>query len=266
MKRIDRLLVDLGLAESRNQAQELIAAGRVAVFQSGQKRVVTKPSAMFADTSSLRVDVSPSTGPEFVSRGGIKLHGALQKTGLVPKDFLVLDVGISTGGFTDAILQAGAARVIGVDVGHGQLSPKLRQDPRVTLIEGINARDLSSCELFKFTEGRKFDLILLDVSFISQRLVLPEVVPYLKDGHQILALVKPQFEVGREGLGKNGIVKDASLFESVRRSIHELCQTLGLSVEAYFESPIEGSDGNKEFFILARLHVDPERMRQSQDA
>ncbi len=252
MKRIDRLLVELGLAESRNQAQELIASGRVFVNRGGKSLPVAKPSAVFDDAEVMEFEVRPAQGPEFVSRGGIKLRGALDLTGLDPSGFLVLDVGVSTGGFTDCVLQAGAERVIGLDVGHGQLSPKLARDPRVTLLEGVNARDLSNAELLKFTEGRKFDLILVDVSFISLRLVLPEILHYLRDRHRLLALVKPQFEVGQAGLGKNGIVKDPSLFESVRASTLGLCAELGLTVEDYFASPIEGSDGNKEFFILAK--------------
>lgn len=268
MKRIDRLLVERRLADSRNQAQELIASGRVFVSLDSTKteaRQILKPSATFPDNEVLHIDVRPPSGPEFVSRGGHKLHGALARTALDLRDFLVLDVGISTGGFTDCALQSGAARVVGLDVGHGQLATRLAEDPRVTLFEGVNARDLSSLELLKFTEGRKFDLIVVDVSFISLRLVLPEILPFLKGGHRVLALVKPQFEVGREGLGKNGIVKDTSLFEKVRSSILELCEGLGLIVEDYFASTIEGSDGNKEFFVLARMPADSERMRLSEN-
>lgn len=252
MKRIDRLLVDLGLAESRTQAQDLIESGRVFVNRGGTTSAVTKASATFDEFMPMEFEVRASLGPEFVSRGGLKLYGALNHTKLDPGGFLVLDVGISTGGFADCILQAGAAQVIGIDVGHGQLAAKLAKSPQVTLLEGVNARDLSSCELLKFTEGRKFDLILVDVSFISLKLVLPEILHYLKDRHRILALVKPQFEVGKSGLGKNGIVKDPALFEDVQRSTVELCEGLGLTVEDYFASPIEGSDGNKEFFVLAR--------------
>jgi 23S rRNA (cytidine1920-2'-O)/16S rRNA (cytidine1409-2'-O)-methyltransferase len=252
MTRIDRLLVERGLADSRNQAQELIEAGRVILVRNGIPFPVKKPSQIVSDPESVEIDVRPPEGQEFVSRGGIKLRGALDRTGLEVANLTVLDVGISTGGFTDCLLQAGAARVIGIDVGHGQLAEKIRRDERVTLIEGVNARDLSSHGLLQYTAGQKFDLIVIDVSFISLRLVLPEIILYLKEQGRILALIKPQFEVGRDGLGKNGIVKDNARIEEARLQIRRVCGDLGLTVEDDFASPIEGSDGNKEYFIVAR--------------
>lgn len=250
--RIDRLLVDRGLASSRNQAQELLDAGRVVIVRDGKETVIKKASQVITDHSNSEIRVLPSLRREFVSRGGIKLQGALEHTGLNVGQFVALDVGLSTGGFTDCLLQSGVSRVIGLDVGHGQLAAKLKDDPRLLSLEGINARDLRSSRLKEVAQLGEFDLAVIDVSFISLRLVLPEVVPFLKNAGVLLALVKPQFEVGREGLGKNGIVKDASLFNEVREKITTLCQDLDLSVEDYFASSIDGSDGNKEFFVLAR--------------
>ena len=241
--RVDVLMVEKGFASSRNRAQELIASGRVFLVVAGRKQAVKK--------SSLQVEPSDDTtfeltqGPddcEFVSRGGLKLKGALKRSKLDVKGLRVLDIGISTGGFTDCLLQSGAAFVVGVDVGHGQLAEKLKNDPRVKLFEGVNARQLTTIPLATFTEGNKFDLVVIDVSFISLTLVLPEAISYLRDSASIVALVKPQFEVGRENLGKNGIVKDAALYTGVEAKIRNACRVSGLIVEDYFESSIEGSD------------------------
>lgn len=251
--RIDRVLFERGLVPSRTQAQELIAAGRVILIDAnGARLTVKKPSHDIADPIHANIEILASLAPDYVSRGGNKMHGALERIGLRPEGFTVLDVGISTGGFADCLLQAGATCIVGVDVGHGQLAAKLRTDPRVHLLEGVNARDLSKAPVFQFTAGRKFDLIVIDVSFISLQLVVPEVISYLKDGHRILALVKPQFEVGRDGLGKNGIVRDPARFDEVREKIERLCADQGLTLEDYFASSIDGSDGNKEFFVYAR--------------
>ena len=251
--RIDLLLVERGLAASRNRAQELIAGGRVYMVSRGQRTLVAKPSQKVnpRDIESLEIVDDPGSG-SYVSRGGLKMKGALDRTGLQVRGFRVLDVGISTGGFSDCLLQAGAVSVIGVDVGHGQLAEKLRNDPRVRLVEGVNARDLSNVPLVKLNSGHNFDLVVIDVSFISLSLVLPEAIRYLKESAPVLALVKPQFEVGREGLGKNGIVKDPARFREVEEKIRRVCAEAGLSVEDYFDSSIEGSDGNKEYFVFAR--------------
>lgn len=254
--RADRQLVELALASSRNQAQELIEAGRVLIRRNGSDQVVKKPSQEISEQDLAHVIVLPSEGPEFVSRGGFKMLGALKQTKLDVSGFFALDVGLSTGGFSDCLLQNGAAKVVGLDVGHGQLSPKLVGDSRLVSLEGINARDLQASQLSQVTKGEKFDLAVIDVSFISLSLVLPEVVRFIKDaGGHVLALVKPQFEVGKGGLGKNGIVKDERLFIEVREKITSLCQDLGLNVEDYFASSIEGSDGNREFFVFARKGI-----------
>jgi 23S rRNA (cytidine1920-2'-O)/16S rRNA (cytidine1409-2'-O)-methyltransferase len=249
--RVDILLVEKGLASSRARAQDLIARGRVFIVNGDQRQVVKKSSQKVSPGEQDSVVVEAPETP-FVSRGGVKMQGALGRTGLVVAGYRVLDVGISTGGFTDCLLHEGAGHVVGVDVGHGQLADKLKADSRVTLIEGVNARDLSGVGLIETNAGHKFDLAVIDVSFISLTLVLPEVIQYLKESARVLALVKPQFEVGREGLGKNGIVKDASLYGEVEAKMRRCCEANGLTVEDYFASPIEGTDGNREFFVLAR--------------
>ena len=277
--RIDIWLVENGLAPSRQKAQELIATGRVVFTASdGQTKQIKKPSTFVDDQTSSKIRVEASLGPEFVSRGGLKLFGAVQKiaASLVATAQLgirsaetffentsVLDCGISTGGFADCALQLGAKRVVGVDVGHGQLAPKLKSDSRVTLFEGINARDFARgddpkiegirAEIFRANDGVKFDFVVVDVSFISLKIILPGVVSFLSDSGWLIALVKPQFEVGREGIGRNGIVKDAKLYPPVESSLRDVCASLGLRVESYFDSPILGSDGNREFFIHAQF-------------
>jgi 23S rRNA (cytidine1920-2'-O)/16S rRNA (cytidine1409-2'-O)-methyltransferase len=256
MIRADIFLVEQGLVTSRNRAQELIASGKVFLIVNGQRKVIAKASVQIdPETASLEV-VQEAGEAQFVSRGGLKMQGALLRTGFDVKGLKVLDVGISTGGFADCLLQRGAAAIVGLDVGHGQLAAQLQKDPRVRLFEGLNARDLSSeiiqKQLSESNAGRKFDLVVVDVSFISLTLVLPELIQYLEESSPVIALVKPQFEVGREGLGKNGIVKDSSLFAEVEAKIRRVCSTLDLTVEDYFESPIEGTDGNREFFLYAR--------------
>jgi 23S rRNA (cytidine1920-2'-O)/16S rRNA (cytidine1409-2'-O)-methyltransferase len=251
--RVDLLLVQKGLATSRTRAQELISSGRVFATIAGKKVRVRKASAVLelGPSDALNVEANPDE-QEFVSRGGIKLWGAFQHTRLNLVGWSVLDIGISTGGFADCCLQKGAAAVVGVDVGHDQLSPKLRRDNRVTLFEGINARDLSVVPLLQANHGRGFDLLVVDVSFISLTMILPSALPFLGADARVLALVKPQFEVGRDGLGKNGIVRDAKLYTEVEAKIRRAVANEGLLVEDYFASSIEGSDGNKEFFVYAK--------------
>lgn len=256
--RADVWLVENGLVPSRQKAQELIAAGRAVLkLGDGREQPVRKPSQVILDPS-MKLFITKTDEPEFVSRGGLKLYGALRKAPVFHvANATVLDLGISTGGFTDCLLQAGAARVIGVDVGHDQLTQSLRSDPRVTLFEGVNARELVDPDsmarrrILDSVGGRLFDRVVIDVSFISLKMILPSAASLLRESGYILALVKPQFEVGREGLGKNGVVKDASLYPAVQLAISDTCKSLGLRVEDYFDSPILGSDGNKEFFILA---------------
>ena len=240
--RADQLLVERGLAPSRTVAQRLIEAGRV----SWTEGVIGKPAAILPATAELAV--MDDDLDRYVSRGGIKLAGALAHTRLDVRGRTCLDVGQSTGGFTDCLLQAGAASVTGVDVGHGQLHPKLQADPHVTCIEGINARELSKSAV----AVRQFDLIVVDLSFISLTLVLPQLPALLAGDGDMLLLVKPQFEVGPENVGKGGIVRDASLYPQVETKLRNAAQAGGLRVIDYFESPIAGTDGNREFFIWTK--------------
>jgi len=258
MSRVDVALVQRGLALTRGRAQELVLSGRVFVRSRENRRVVSKVSARVSADDDLEV-ISAEGEEDFVSRGGRKMRGALDHLKLKVNGFYVLDIGISTGGFTDCLLRAGVSRVVGVDVGHGQLASRLRRDDRVHLLEGVNARGLSNPRylnrIFELNERRKFDLIVIDVSFISLTLVLPELIQYLKrptgTAVAVLALVKPQFEVGRAGLGKNGVVKDSALYGTVEEKIRRCCGSNQLIVEDYFASSIEGTEGNREFFVYA---------------
>lgn len=258
--RIDIWLVENAMASSRQKAQELINSGRV-VFTTanGETKQIKKSSTPVDETLARTLRVESGEGPEFVSRGGLKLFGALKEFGVSVKDKTIVDFGISTGGFADCCLQLAAKRVVGIDVGHGQLAPKLRADPRVTLFEGVNARELSAdetgvrAEILAANENRKFEVAVVDVSFISLKMVVPSVVSFLGESGHLVALVKPQFEVGREGIGRNGIVKDSKLYPRVESSVRDVCASLGLKVESYIESPILGSDGNREFFIHATV-------------
>ena len=248
--RLDVYLVVKELAQSRTHAQEIIEAGQVYQIQGNQKKKLLKPSQSISSDMEIIVENGPAN--RFVSRGGLKLEGALEHVKLSVQDLSVLDVGISTGGFTDCLLQKGAAYVLGVDVGHGQVHQSLLQNSRLTVIEGVNARSLSQEEAVKrATPQNKFDLIVMDVSFISISLIIPELKDFLKIGGRLLSLVKPQFEVGIEGLGKGGIVKDASLYSDVQRKVQEVCSQSNLRVQDYFASSIQGKDGNNEFFIYA---------------
>ncbi|MEK2643834.1 TlyA family RNA methyltransferase [Bdellovibrio sp. BCCA] len=250
-KRLDVYLVEKGLAQSRTHAQELIDAGQVFQFDGSQKKPLKKSSLSVTEDMQILVEEGPAN--RFVSRGGLKLEGALEHLKLSVKDLKVLDVGISTGGFTDCLLQNGAAQVLGVDVGHGQVNPELLKNPRLQVIEGINARNLSQeAEVLKATPQEKFDLAVMDVSFISISLIIPQLVHFLKTEGHLLSLVKPQFEVGVDGLSKGGIVKDASLYKDVETRVKEVCAKHGLKVIDYFSSPIQGKDGNNEFFVFAK--------------
>lgn len=240
--RVDMLLVQRGLAPSRTAAQRLIEAGRVSL----DGETVLKPAQLLPENAALAV--APAAGAEYVSRGGIKLAGALRRTGIDPGGRDCLDVGQSTGGFTDCLLRHGAARVVGIDVGHGQLHPTLAADPRVEPHEGVNARDLANSAL----AGRRFDLIVADASFISLTLVIPELPALLAPQGDLLLLVKPQFEVGPENVGKGGLVADAALYPAVRDKLAACCAGHRLAVLDWFESPITGTDGNREFFLHAR--------------
>ncbi|PIY28541.1 MAG: hemolysin [Comamonadaceae bacterium CG_4_9_14_3_um_filter_60_33] len=269
--RIDQLLVQRSLASTRSQAQRLIAGG-VEWQQADVWCRVTKNGDNVPIDAALRL--LDDSEARYVSRGGLKLEAALQQVGLSVAGLQCLDVGQSTGGFTDCLLQKGASFVVGVDVGSAQLHPKLHADPRVLSVEGVNARALAAADLvaafeestgaqgqFDLTEDDEgalapdfvpeFDLIVADLSFISQTLVLPAVVPLLKAGGTLLTLVKPQFELQPGQVGKGGIVKDAALYQLVEQRLREACAALGLKVTHWFDSPITGGDGNREFFVCA---------------
>ena len=247
--RIDQLLVERGLAASRSQAQRLIAAGVQWQQPDGTWRVVVKNRDEVPESAALTLlDDAES---RYVSRGGLKLEGALKATGVQVQGARCLDVGQSTGGFTDCLLQQGAAEVVGIDVGHAQVHPRISQDERVVCIEGLNARDLEPGDerIPDALEG--FDLVVGDVSFISLTLVLPGVVHLLKPTGQLLMLVKPQFELQPGQVGKGGVVKDESLYPFIENRVRTALTELGLQVMAWLDSPIEGGDGNREFFVQA---------------
>ena len=241
--RADALLVQQGLAASRTAAQRLIDAGRVLLDG------VPLQKAAQALPPEAALSVVADEADRYVSRGGLKLAGALADSGVTVAGKLCLDVGQSTGGFSDCLLQAGAARVVGVDVGHDQLHPRLRHESRLTAIEGVNARALTAADLGDAFPSEGFDLIVGDVSFISLTLVLPQLPPLLATGGELLLLVKPQFEVGPTHLGKGGIVRDPGLYAQVETKLRNFAQNLGLTVNAWLNSPITGGDGNREFFI-----------------
>jgi len=249
--RADQLLVERGLAATKSQAQRFIASGVRWRLHGGPWHTVAKNGEELRETAEL--EVLNTDESRFVSRGGLKLEGALLRCGLNVSGWRCLDVGQSTGGFTDALLQAGAAQVVGVDVGQGQLHPRLRQDPRVVCIEKCNARELTAESLVQANPSAvaPFDLIVGDLSFISQTLVWPAIVPLLQPGGAMLMLVKPQFELQPEHIGKGGLVKDASSYTLVQQRMTQTCADQGLALRDYFESPITGGDGNREFFVWA---------------
>jgi 23S rRNA (cytidine1920-2'-O)/16S rRNA (cytidine1409-2'-O)-methyltransferase len=251
--RADQLLVERRLAASRSQAQRLIAAGVRWRLSGGDWKVVAKNGDELRETVELELlDTAES---RFVSRGGLKLDGALAHCGINVTGLRCLDVGQSSGGFTDCLLQRGAAQVVGVDVGQGQLHPNLRTDPRVVCIEKCNARELTAQQLVDAggeAANAPFDLIVGDLSFISQTLVWPAIVPLLRPGGPgLLTLVKPQFELQPEHIGKGGLVKDAASYALVQQRIAQACEHHGLTLRDYVESAITGGDGNREFFVWA---------------
>ena len=240
-ERIDKLMVERGLASSRTKAQALVMAGVVLV---GEQRV-EKPSEMFATDAVIRVRGADDPAVRYVGRGGLKMEAALREFNLDVTGLVCLDVGASTGGFTDCLLQNGARRVVAVDVGHNQLDWRLRNDPRVEVREGVNARYLKPED---FTE--EFDLAVMDVSFISATKVMPAIVTLLTQGGRLVTLIKPQFEVGRGEVGRGGIVTDPAKHERVIKEVNEAARALGLMVRDLTESPVRGADGNLEFLAL----------------
>lgn len=242
MKRLDLALVELGLAPSRTKAQQMIDAGDVEV--GGQ--VVLQASRQ-VDPGQIRVRENSQT-LKYVSRGGLKLEGALAHLKLQPTGWNCLDVGLSTGGFSDCLLQSGAQSVVGIDVGQGQLHPKLAADPRLRYYDKINVRDLPQR---RELVPQGVTLCVADVSFISLEQVIPSLSQVLPANCKLLALVKPQFEVGAAGLDKNGIVRDEKLFQEVQFKIHGSLEKNKFSVHDYFPCELKGQDGNQEFFVFA---------------
>lgn len=240
-KRIDKLLVEKGLCESREKAQAIILAGKVWISLDNKNfQRITKSGIQVPENVYIRIEESFP----YVSRGGLKLEGALKIFNLNVKDYICLDIGASTGGFTHCLLLKGAKKIYALDVGKGQLHYSLRTNPRVIVMEGINARYIKPDH---FPE--KFDLITVDVSFISLKKILPVLPPLLKNKGKVLALIKPQFEVGPKFV-KKGIVRESKLHKKVVDEIWDFSQKLGFKPQGVAESPILGTKGNKEFFIL----------------
>jgi 23S rRNA (cytidine1920-2'-O)/16S rRNA (cytidine1409-2'-O)-methyltransferase len=254
--RLDQRILQLGLAPTRSAAQRLIETK--AVHWLGPKGWTVPSKAGEAVPENALVEVTDSSELRFVSRGGLKLEGALARCGFKVDGRICLDVGQSTGGFTDLLLQQGAAKVVGLDVGHGQLASALQGNTRVSSYEGVNARDVSDTAFAADWPEASFGFITADVSFITLTHVLPTLFRYLAPGGDLLALVKPQFELQPDQIGKGGIVRDPALFQDVETRIRSCCRAWPMKVHAYFQSPITGGNGNTEFFVWAR-HPEPTR-------
>jgi 23S rRNA (cytidine1920-2'-O)/16S rRNA (cytidine1409-2'-O)-methyltransferase len=244
-ERIDKLLVERGLAESRTKAQAMVMAGVVLV----NEQRVEKPSEQFATDSQIRIKHADDPTSRYVGRGGLKLEAALREFQIDTRGAVCLDVGASTGGFTDCLLQNGAAKVFAIDVGHNQIDWRLRNDPRVEVREGVNARYLEPQNF-----PRKFDLVVIDVSFISVAKILPAVVPLLRPNGSLVVLIKPQFEVGRGEVGSGGVVRDEGKRMKAVAEVNGFASTMGLQVEGTIESPITGAEGNVEYLAHYSYH------------
>jgi 23S rRNA (cytidine1920-2'-O)/16S rRNA (cytidine1409-2'-O)-methyltransferase len=242
-ERVDKVLVERGLADSRTRAQALIMAGRVLV----DEQRVNKASDNIPTDASIRIKGADDPAARYVGRGGLKLEKAIQHFSIDVRGFVCLDVGASTGGFTDCLLQHGAARVVALDVGHNQIDWRLRADSRVDVREGVNARYLRGDDF-----DSQFDFVAMDVSFISATRIFPAVLPLMKNGSHLVTLIKPQFEVGRGEVGKGGIVRDPEQHQRVIAEVNEAAKANGLEVVGVIESPIRGGDGNVEFLALYR--------------
>lgn len=240
-KRVDKLLVERGLAPSRTKAQALVMAGLVLV----NEQRINKPSDVVAPGAEIRIKGGDDPAARYVGRGGLKLEAALREFVINVEGLTCLDVGASTGGFTDCLLQHGARNVIALDVGHNQIDWRLRTDARVDVREGVNARYLLPEDF-----PAKFDLVVMDVSFISATKVMPAIVPLLTDEGRLITLIKPQFEVGRGEVGKGGIVRDPLQHARVVDEVNRAARELGLEASKVIESPIHGADGNVEFLAV----------------
>lgn len=239
-ERIDKLLVGRNFAESLKKSQALIMSGVVLV----NERRVEKPSELFSLEVSIRIK-GAAEKHNYVGRGGLKLEKALREFHIQPSEYVCLDIGASTGGFTDCLLQNGAKKVFAVDVGTNQIDWKLRKDTRVEIRENTNARYLKPED---FTE--RFDLIVMDVSFISVTKMFPALLPLLKSNGKIISLIKPQFEVEKGEVGKGGIVREAEIHEKVLKQVNAAAEEIGLNVLKITDSPILGAEGNKEFLVI----------------
>jgi len=249
-ERLDKLLVEKGVVQSRERARALIMAGKVAV----EGKRIDKPGIQINADAQLQIQEGDSS---YVSRGGEKMEGALKVFGIDPMWMVVMDVGASTGGFTDCILQKGAKKVYAVDVGYGQLAWRLQKDPRVVNLERRNIRYLQREEV-----QEEIDLILIDTSFISIEKFLPHLLGFLKKEGAILSLIKPQFEVERGEVGKGGVVRDKALHEKVIERVSNFSRRLGLRVLGVTESPLLGPKGNKEFFIYLKKENEEDGQNQ----
>jgi 23S rRNA (cytidine1920-2'-O)/16S rRNA (cytidine1409-2'-O)-methyltransferase len=244
-ERIDKLLVERGLAESRTKAQAMVMAGVVLV----NEQRVAKPSDQFVPDAEIRIKHADDPTSRYVGRGGLKLEAALREFQIDVHGLVCLDVGASTGGFTDCLLQNGAAKVFAIDVGHNQIDWRLRNDPRVEVREGVNARYLTPDDF-----PTMFDLVVIDVSFISLIKIFPSVVPLLKPDALMVVLIKPQFEVGRGEVGSGGVVRDEGKRIKAVSNVNEFAATLGLRLDKTMESPITGAEGNVEYLALYSYH------------
>ncbi|WP_110676194.1 TlyA family RNA methyltransferase [Salinicola sp. RZ23] len=247
MKRLDQLVA--AQLRSRTRAQRLIRQGYVSIDDGRGWRVADKPGEKLPEETALKIESAPEE--RYVSRAGLKLEALLSALERRLDGLCVLDIGQSTGGFSDCALRFGAARVIGIEVGHGQLDASLREDSRVTCLEGVNARALPHAALAELAPGG-IDAVVMDVSFISQTLILPQIAQVLAPGGELFSLVKPQFEVGPGRVDDRGIVRDAALFEQVAETLQTHCRAVGLQLTHWCESPIQGGDGNREFLLHAR--------------
>ena len=240
-KRLDLFVCEKGLAESRTKARAIIMAGNV--YVDGER--TDKPGTLVNNNSKIEIK---SNKPKYVSRGGLKLEKGLEHFNIDALGKICLDIGASTGGFTDCLLKKGALKVYAFDVGHGQLNWDLRNDSRVVVKEKINCRYLEKSDV-----GELVDIITIDVSFISLTLIIEPAMKVLKEKGELIALIKPQFEVGKNEVGKGGVVKDSKLHEKVKDKIANHLNKVGFQVVGITESPILGADGNKEFLIYARI-------------
>lgn len=245
--RLDQLLVERHLVQSRAQAQRVIKEGRVHIDLDGWQ-LASKNSIKIPHDTAIKIEEDESD--LYVSRGALKLKAAHEQFRLEFKDCVAIDVGQSTGGFTDYLLQHGARSVVGIEVGHDQLAQRLREDSRVVCIEGYNARNLSA-DLLKQSPTQRFDFAVMDVSFISQTLILPGLCALLESGAKLITLVKPQFELGAQHIGRGGLVKSIHLYSQLESQMCQLVNTLDMQVEGYIPSPIKGGDGNQEFILVA---------------